>query len=549
MISRFLPLVSKELEEQASRPRTYATRAVFIVVLFGTFGTIFVSTVGTAVDPLLVLGKGGRLYESLITLLVAYVTIVVPIFVSGVISAERSTGSLELLRMTTLGPTAIVVQKFIGRMIPVLCNLLVAVPVLLLTYAFGGVELEALARAAAVLVATALLFSAVALDMSCAARSTESAVGLTGIVIVVLTLCAVAIQTTLATPGCWLGQALCPPLTIGFGPAGATPMSVVLGQLGIVSATTLIFLVDAARRLTAGVEMSERADERTARTGSPNSSRNRLPTGRPIAWRQRHRSTLAKPQTIAVGALAGALVSLAFVVVVARSTGVALSHAMFVRRGTVSILAAWWVGGLLVSTAATVMSITSERTQKTFEVLMTTPLSGAEILLDKLIAVRRLRTGLCVLALGLVAYCWRAGYFSREEAVRIGIAFTAGSMVQGALFGWLAVTIGLRTKDPHRATVTVLSLLVLVSLLPVIGRANIAISGLLSPLALAMRELEPVWSGAKVPSNDFPLIAVAILHGGASLWLRQVCLRNADRFLGRAEYDWWSRQRFNSPFR
>ncbi|MEM7260943.1 MAG: ABC transporter permease, partial [Planctomycetota bacterium] len=222
IVSTF-PLVAKELEEQAARKRTYQSRIAMGVILFGAFASVYLDVIGTQFDQLTVLGQGGRLFDALLLVLLSYVCFIVPGYSSASVNSERRNGSLQLLRLTPLGPTSIVVQKFVGRLVPVLCNLMIGVPVLVITYAFGGVEFDDLVVASVALVATALVLSAIALDLSAAFDSPEAAFGGT-ILLAGALAAAVFALTKWWPPAAPWAFGLAPPLALAYG-AGSGPLS------------------------------------------------------------------------------------------------------------------------------------------------------------------------------------------------------------------------------------------------------------------------------------------------------------------------------------
>ncbi len=539
-----LPLVGKELEEQASRKRTYHVRLGYALILMGTFYTIYADVVGAGGDALTALGQGLRLYTPLVGILFAYVVFVVPAFSSGAVNSERKTGSLDLLRLTTLGPGSIVIEKFVGRLIPVLCNLAIALPVLLLTYTFGGVALAKLCHAATALVVTAILVSAISLDMSAILDTAEGAFGATIGVIAALTVTALGLTSLLPGQAHWW-LALSPPAAVWEfdivgGGAASTAILVVTAF-----AISAIFLWDAIRRLrgladTETLAAPEPVVERVLRSIAAG----KLPVSRPIAWRERHRRWIGRPRFAAV--FVGIVAVLALLG--ARLAG----NITYWDRFALLLLSGLWLGGLLISVAGTVGAISNERVDKTFEVLMTTPLTGREILRDKMIGVQRFQwTLLLVVLVCLFAFSMSTLLVQPPPALFYG-ALAVGLVVDLGMLCWLAVFVGLRVRQANRASVIALLIIFGICVVPlVIGPQFSGILWLarfVSPVAFFYDAFMPLWTANWGGFHAAEVGAVAGLHAAVWLLLSSHCIKHADRYLGRVEFDWWSRQRRTSPF-
>jgi ABC-type transport system involved in multi-copper enzyme maturation permease subunit len=103
------------------------------------------------------------------TLLVSFVS---PSFSAGAVSGERESETYDLLRLTLLTPRQIVIGKLIPAFGYTALLVFATLPLLSLALLLGGVELVQLFGALSVILASALLFSALGLYISSRMRTT-----------------------------------------------------------------------------------------------------------------------------------------------------------------------------------------------------------------------------------------------------------------------------------------------------------------------------------------------------------------------------------------
>ena len=161
-----LPLFVKELTEASSRRRTYIVRAVYAGLLF-LLAVLFARDVlFPAGDAFAVLGEGGRLFLTVMFIQFGGVYLFLPAITSGAITAEKERNTLGLLLLTKLTPTKIVVEKYLGRVFPMLCLALLSLPLLAVAYGLGGLAGGLLFEGFVRLVATILMIGAVGIACS-----------------------------------------------------------------------------------------------------------------------------------------------------------------------------------------------------------------------------------------------------------------------------------------------------------------------------------------------------------------------------------------------
>ena len=126
-----LPLLTKEMLEQAARKRTDVLRAAFAaaMVLVLAIGVVEVRTAGGGLG---IPGRGRELFDALVGVQFFGIYAIIPGIAAGAISVEKERNTLQLLLLTKLGPWTIIFEKLLSRLVPVLMLLLTAVPVMAL---------------------------------------------------------------------------------------------------------------------------------------------------------------------------------------------------------------------------------------------------------------------------------------------------------------------------------------------------------------------------------------------------------------------------------
>lgn len=172
-----LPLLGKELVEQAASRRTYVLRGAYASLLFLCFGLLLWDHLGDfeGGDALSILGSGDRLLEGLVAFQFTGVYLFLPALMAGAIASEKERGSFEMLLLTDMRPTEILVQKFAGRLVPMGTFLTLSLPLLAVAYAFGGIPPSALASGVYFLALACVQVGAVCLLASAWCRTTVGA--------------------------------------------------------------------------------------------------------------------------------------------------------------------------------------------------------------------------------------------------------------------------------------------------------------------------------------------------------------------------------------
>ncbi len=583
-----LPILVKDLTELAARRRTYIVRTVYAALLFVAFTLFFMVAVSNRGSTYRLLGAGRGMLEFLIVIQLVGIYLFLPAMVVDSIAGEKERGTLALLFSTDLRPWEILLQKYFSRLIPMFTFLLLSLPLMAVAYSFGGFSSRRLLLAAYVIFTTCMQVAAFALVWSAFCRTTSEATGATYSGAILLFIATVLLSFLLSEYyGFRNGYAFSPMISVfpsmlligvPFGglPAGAAAMPWVW---------TLLFLLAARRFLvTRGFVKKKRPKDlfkqahklllllMSLRKGFRAGRRHRpvgdLPGRDPVTWRELASSSLRTPGGFAFTAAVFGLVLGGAAAIFVHQIGF---HDGQGSIGVSLIVFGVWLVGAVSVTVKSASAFGLERANNTLTLLLTTPLTGREIVAQKAAAVRRRALLIFVLlgALFLVEVIldtrWGSGHYRRglygyqsEHGRHQGLDFGQfgyllvsflSVVVYLSMVGWVAGWIGLRLRKQAHAT----------------GLAFGAIFGIcVAPFFLApiVAELTgtyirsgPQWLFAFSPGTivvltefanfddifhemfdthaAWPILLNFTLHGGIALFFRRLCLANADRYLGR----------------
>lgn len=171
-----LPLLARELTEQAARRRTFVIRAIYAVILYGAAGFYLydrMSLAGFSIDDML--GSGREMVRAFTNWQLAGVYILLPAITCGVMTSEKERDTLGLLLLTKLGPWTILWEKLLSRLFPMLMFLLLPLPLYAIAYGLGGVDTSEMIFFAWLPLATAFQVACFALLCSVWFRTTAGA--------------------------------------------------------------------------------------------------------------------------------------------------------------------------------------------------------------------------------------------------------------------------------------------------------------------------------------------------------------------------------------
>ncbi|MCY2965474.1 MAG: hypothetical protein NT069_17880, partial [Planctomycetota bacterium] len=274
-----------------------------------------------------------------------------------------------------------------------------------------------------------------------------------------------------------------------------------------------------------------------------------LPGDRPIAWRETAKKSLGTFRYL-FRVLMGLELPLVFVLYMLGTGETA--------GGTQIVVVTFYLYGLwLLAALMTVIHsaslISSERTRQTLDVLLATPLTGEELLLEKQDGVRRQFRVLLIpfVTIFLFQSWWFQGY--PFMLLYLGMSIASATIFM-RLLTWVSLAIGLKVKSQIRAVLIISGVVTVWLAIPIVIRRSwgalgnssfpIWLDGILSmhPTEL-IRELERGLRVLRIPTPDRPnaeqpplwaMLGLSLMaHLVATLLIRRYSLTNADRLLGR----------------
>lgn len=537
-----LPLLVKELNEQAERRRTYLVRFAYAAVLFGLACGIFYGDLLAGTTQVGSLGQGKFMFERLVLLQFWGIYLFLPAIASGAFTVEKERNSLALLMITALSPWQIVLQKLFSRLVPMFTFLLLSFPLMAVAFSFGGVTEDYLWAGVVLLMLGCVQVASLSLMCSAYCRTTAEAF--------------VASYVLLAVFAALFPIATAPLL---FDHAEDAPLGKTLMASLFLMVLTGLFLIFARVFLEARafvpprnmlLQLFRRLDgffnEFNQVTGGVVLVRDgdKLPGDEPVAWRETTKKSLGTFRY-----LFRVLVVLELPILVACQLLNSPGRAYDRDLNAINILlyALWCIAGMMIAVhAASVIS--SERSRQTLDVLLATPLAGREILVQKFRGVRRLLGVLAVPFLTIFLFeCWW-NPVGREE-------YLVESILCGAIYlhlaAWFSLWLGLKMRSQVKSILTALAIIAAWAIVPVgvhyiltdVFRLTLSDSAeflmSFSPLAL-IRAIEQRGTpplGLALSLGSVPLwwgcAANFVLYGSLALWFRHLCLHNADARLGR----------------
>ncbi|MSR58840.1 MAG: hypothetical protein EXS05_14510 [Planctomycetaceae bacterium] len=541
-----LPLLVKELNEQSSRPRTYVIRFLYAATLFGAACSLFYGSFGSdGDDGTVVLGRGRFMFERLVTFQFYSIFLFLPAISCSALTIEKERNSLGLLLITALRPWQIALQKTLGRVVPMVTYVLLSFPLMAVAYSFGGVTEDYLWSGTYLLVLTGLQVGA--LSIACSAYFPTTVEAFIAHYVIFLVLYGIlpigwgpflfSKADEVPFVSTLFSSFLMVMLTGGFLVAGwmfvesrafVPPKNVLLGLFKRLDAW-----FNDMNQVTGGVVL--------VRDGDP------LPQSRPVAWRETAKKSLGTFRYL-FRVLVALELPLLFICQMVRLAGPGGGNLQSI---SVFLYVLW-----LLSTAMIVVHagsvISSERSRQTLDVLLTTPLSGREIVQQKLQGVWRLIGVLLVPFLTIFGFETWWNTFGTYRWAYLPLAIAA-MLVYLPLIAWVALAVGLRVKSQMKGVLTAMSLIGAWLLAPIvvrfvlIGRLGFDDRSVVAQLLMLFpSELIPaiertgsvvIITGSTSLQPAMPPFLIFILnlllHTTALYYLRRWCLAHADRMLGR----------------
>ena len=606
-----LPLLSKELIEQAARKRTYFIRVAYATILFLTAILFFYQILSVAsVSPLAALGRGKEILNTLVGLQFAGVYLFMPAMTCSVLTQEKERDSLQLLFLTRLGPWAILFEKLLGRLVPMLGFLLLSLPLLAFAYTLGGVSPKMLWSGVWMLVVASIEMGTLALMCSAFCRTTVGAFMSSYVLAVVMFFGPYFMFMMLMLVGVMLDinpdkflQGVFGTANQGvfflllfpfFGPPIYFLDSMAPGIFGAVaiavhSAINLAvsggFMLLARRFLVSRAFVPHRNillrafksfDRKRPKpvlvpagavaTMAAHSDDAQLPDNEPIVWRETKRRMLGTGKYIVRVLL---FVEIPVILFCGLLTAVQFYARRYDAEEIVVMLSGpmhffMWVLAVLVVSVKSASLIAGERSHQTLDVLCTTPLTGRQIILEKMRGLRRIIAVTSVPFFTVFLFkAWRLAAMQDDGGWRrhwnhdfdpveylVCQALAIGILLP--LVAWLSLLIGLKVRTQGRAIMGSMAAIVGWCIAPLVfiaiplsiifpgytGQKQmqeiIELASLLSPATVVFMNEIGQLNGYEITGWG-AIVINFVVYGGLLFWIRRICLVHAERWLGRLE--------------
>jgi ABC-type transport system involved in multi-copper enzyme maturation permease subunit len=561
------PLLGKELLEQAARKQMYIVRVLYAMLLFGAFCIYYMQHM--AEGPVLVLGRGRDPFNFLFTAQMLAIYLFLPPLMAGALAHEKERETLGLLFLTDLTPWELILQKYFGRLIPMLTLLFLSLPLMAVSYSLGGVSVGMLYYAASTLFLTCLAVGALALECSAHEATTFQAL------IRTWGLC------LLFGVFCWLGPMPIRLIAAASYQSSTIPFAGVVFNVIVYLIPTYLFLNRARQILHARAFVARRnpfghqfkqldqywtdvrklvravlknrdkdayADAQliVARGVGDGPNAGNWSPGSYLMARQQ------VPHVLAFAMIFGVIVVL-----------ILIGHMMLDPKsgsGFVFIVSAIWILGLLTVPIQSANAVASERMNERLGAMLTSPLAATEILREWLGPVGRW-TKFLVRPLVVIFAIEAIVKFNVQEPSEPRLANVALYLlvslltvwVYPSLVQWSCLWFGLRIRSQLRALMTSLLVVVAWCVLPLVAfsyltetrfmyAGSILWLRYLSPVAVigtaeaigrpAAQTVSGVNAGIPPDSTAMALTQIAFA-AVLALVIRWLCLRNGDRYMGR----------------
>lgn len=600
-----MPVLRRELVEAASKKRTYLVRAAALLVGGFAFASMYEGEVRNRSywgGVYQVLGSGEEVFTYTFVFAIIGLYAMLPAIIASAVSGEKERDTFVLTLVSGLKPGDIILQKMLGRLIPMASLLMILLPMFAVAFSLGGVTTSLVLTASYTVLLTALQVAAVGMLASSFTATTLGAFLLTygllaaiyfvpvlpmlieelfGIYflpnwytdepVVVMHIPAVAYAFHVLDSGFGGGTSRAVLIWAAISGWAVVVLPLVLARLALVrrafakprGLTLVLFkfldkVMNRANRVTGGVKLVKERDN--------------FPANNPVAWREVSRRSLGQARYLfrILSLLMIPVIVLGAVLYIARvdrgrQGGEPMTFLIFMILG----------GAAAILTLMSANTFVTERTHQTFSVLLTTPLTGRQIVKEKLSGpFRMLKVVAIPVIVLLLMECWWEWPLSDVADYNRGRYYTAGppgmQLAVGLLvlvvimpqFIWLGAYVGLRSKGTFTALFTALFSAVawlgvgplLVTLcwfiadevLDVQMFSNHVYSAvgytILVPLycmtspapPLVLSEFADQRMYDDVLFPHYPLMAILLgWHLLLTLGLRWLCLANADRWLGR----------------
>src|SRR3954453_1200030 len=190
MILRDNPVLTRELLVNLRSPRAFVLQLLYVVFL----GAVVYFYWPAETEGARQVGSGvaRRLFELFFLGQFFLVALVAPTFAAGSITGEKERKTYEMLLASPLGPSTILIGKLLSSLSYLVLLIVSSLPMMILCFLLGGILLSEIVRAYLVLILAAGTFGLMSVACSSYFRRTSSALLVSYLVILPLSLVCVA---------------------------------------------------------------------------------------------------------------------------------------------------------------------------------------------------------------------------------------------------------------------------------------------------------------------------------------------------------------------
>jgi ABC-type transport system involved in multi-copper enzyme maturation permease subunit len=198
MLLRDNPVLTRELLVNLRSPRAFTLQFVYVVFL----SVVVYFAWPTARGGIAQVGAGAaqRLFDLFFLGQFFLVALVAPTFAAGSITGEKERKTYEMLLASPLEPMTILIGKLLSSLTYLVLLILSSLPLMILCFLLGGILLSEITRAYLILILAAGTFGLISVACSSFFRRTSSALVVSYLVILPLSLVCVAMTQGQNTP-------------------------------------------------------------------------------------------------------------------------------------------------------------------------------------------------------------------------------------------------------------------------------------------------------------------------------------------------------------
>ena len=493
-----VPLLWRELSQLAARKRTYVFRILYGAIVLSVAWIVFREIIDLGENPgFEVMGRGAELFKAIIVCQYSVVYVFLPAYCAGLISGEKERDTLQVMFTTKLSPWSIIIEKMLSRLIPFALLIVISVPILAVAYNYGGISAGMIWQSSLLLMLATFQIAAIAVLCSTYFQRTVSSFVATyvvsGLFLYVLPIAypqliestataleAPSVRNVPAGVWCapWVHQkaVLVQPMPLAY--IGVMSAAILGSALVALCMARLWLIPRAVKKPRSLLRFAFSGIDTSIETMGVRLKDSKGPDRDPIAWRETTRGVIGNTRyqlyvlgfaTVAIGWLAW------------------LAHQEDMRSTLATIQTVAFIVGTLIMVAKGTSLFSGERSGQTLDVLLTTPVTNRDLMLQKYRGLRNLIAVLLVIYLQLTClYAWHMevhdqpprrlpinGVFAVEElsfdpylfvACQIGVLIIYPQMI-----AWLSVILGLTFRRSLVALTMTLISLIAWCVLPVVG--------------------------------------------------------------------------------